>query len=103
MGRHKRVRIYEGVGDSNENVKKGNRLNKLNNNSARASPLFCQFFCSSLSPPQRPVGNLSNDDGDGNENVKKVIGLSKTIKLALASRFFVHFSTASARLRRENA
>ena len=50
------------------------------------------------------VGSFSNDDGDGNQDVKKAIGLlGKTTTFARASRFFVHFSTVLARLRRKNA
>ena len=38
------------------------------------------------------TGNLSNGDGDGNENGKKAIGLSlQNNNFARASRFFVHF------------
>ena len=50
------------------------------------------------------VGNLSNDDGDANENCKKAIGLDwQNNNFARASRFFVHFVGVIARLRRENA
>ena len=51
----------------------------------------------------RPVllGSLSNDDGDGNENGKKAMGLDKqNNNFANASRFFVHFLAVVARLRR---
>ena len=42
-------------------------------------------------------GSFSNDDIDGNENVKKAIGLlSKTTTDARASRFFVHFFAVTA-------
>ena len=45
---------------------------------------------------------LRNDDGDSNENGKKAIGLDKqNNNFAPASRFFVHFSAAVARLQRE--
>ena len=38
------------------------------------------------------LGSLSNNDGDGNENGKKAIGLDwQNNNLARASRFFVHF------------
>ena len=47
-------------------------------------------------------GSFSNDDSDGNENVKKAIGLLRN-NFARASRFFVYFFTVLARLRRENA
>ena len=49
-------------------------------------------------------GRLRNDDGDGNENGKKAIGLDwQNNNFARASRFFVHFFAVIARLRRENA
>ena len=48
--------------------------------------------------------SLSNDDGDGNENGKKPIGLDwKNNNFARASRFLVHFFTVAARLQRESA
>ena len=47
---------------------------------------------------------LSNDDGDGSENGKKATGLNlQNNNFARASRFFVHFSAATARLRRETS
>ena len=48
------------------------------------------------------LGNFSNDDGDGtDENGKKAMGLDKqNNNSALTSRFFVHFFTVTARLRR---
>ena len=50
------------------------------------------------------LGSLSNDDGDGNENGKKAIGLDwQNNNFARASRFFVHFSAVVARLQRETA
>ena len=50
------------------------------------------------------LGSLRNDDGDGNENGKKAIGLDwQNNNFARASRFFVHFSTVVSRLQRENA
>ena len=50
------------------------------------------------------VKSLSNDDGDGNENGKKTIGLDKqNSNFARASRFFVHFFAVVARLQRESA
>ena len=53
---------------------------------------------------QERLGSLSNDDGDGNENGKKVKGLDKqNINFARASRFFVHFFAVAARLQRESA
>ena len=49
-------------------------------------------------------GSLCNDDGDGNENGKKAIGLDKqNNNFARASRFFVNFSVVVARLQRETA
>ena len=57
-----------------------------------------------LSVREMSVGSFSNNDGDGNENVKKVIGLlSKTTSLHVHHTFFVHFFAVTARLRRENA
>ena len=48
------------------------------------------------------LGTLRNHDGDGNGNVKKVIGLiSKTTTLYVHHAFFVHFFAVSAQLRRE--
>ena len=50
------------------------------------------------------LGGLSNDNGDGNENGKKAIGLDwQNNNFARASRFFVHFFAVTARLPRENA
>ena len=38
------------------------------------------------------LGSLSNDDGDGNENGKRAIGVDwQNNYFARASRFFVHF------------
>ena len=49
------------------------------------------------------IGNLSNDDGDNNENGKNAIGLDwPNNNFARASRFFVHFLAFVARLRRES-
>ena len=49
------------------------------------------------------TGSVSNDDGDVNENGKKAIRLDRqNNKSARASRFFVHFFAATARLRHEN-
>ena len=45
------------------------------------------------------VGSLSKNDGDGNENGKKAIGLDwRNNNSARASRFFVHFFAVTARL-----
>ena len=50
------------------------------------------------------TGSLSNDDGDGNENDKKAIGLDlQTNNTVRASRFLVHFFAVAARLQRESA
>ena len=49
------------------------------------------------------MGSFRNDDGGGNENVKKNNRFIKqNLKFARASRFFVHFFAVTARLRREN-
>ena len=49
-------------------------------------------------------GSLSKDDGDGNENGKKAIGLDKqNNNFARASRFFVRFFAVTAWQRRESA
>ena len=50
------------------------------------------------------IGSLGNDNADGNENGKKVIGLiSKTTTLHVHHAFFVHLFAVVARLQRENA
>ena len=50
------------------------------------------------------IGSLSNNDGDGNEDWKKAIGLDKQNDIfARASRFFAHFFAVAARLQRESA
>ena len=47
---------------------------------------------------------ISKDDGDGNENGKKAIGLDwQNNNFASTSRFFVHFFNVAARLQRESA
>ena len=49
------------------------------------------------------LGTLRSNDGVGNENVKKAKGsINKNYNFLHASRFFVHFFTITARLRREN-
>ena len=54
------------------------------------------------SPPCKQA--LSNNNGDGNENVEKAIREHKeNNNFALASRFFVLCFAVTARLRRENA
>ena len=45
------------------------------------------------------IGSFGNKDGDGNQDVKKAIVLLRKT----TTRFFVHFLTVLARLRRENA
>ena len=58
------------------------------------------------------IGTLRKQDGDGNESVKKAMGLDceqslyngfneQDKKAARASRFFVHFVAVPAQLRRE--
>ena len=48
------------------------------------------------------IWGLSNDDGNGNEDGKKEIGLDwQNNSLARASRFLVHFFAVVVRLRRE--
>ena len=48
--------------------------------------------------------SLSNDDGDGNENGKKPVGLDwQNNNFARASRSFEHFFAVVARLQLENA
>ena len=45
------------------------------------------------------LASLSNDDGAGNENGNKAIGLNwQNNNFARASRLFVHFSAVTARL-----
>ena len=60
--------------------------------------------CESTAVLQLTIGSFSNDEGDGNEDVKKAIGLiTQNNNFARASRFFVLFFTVLVRLRRENA
>ena len=55
-----------------------------------------------LKLPTREI--KSNEDGDGNENGKKAIGLQRqNNNFARASRFFVHFFAVAVRLQRESA
>ena len=51
------------------------------------------------------IGSLSNDDGNGNENGKKAIGLiSKTTALLVQHAFFLYISLPSLHdSRRETA
>ena len=51
----------------------------------------------------RLIRSFSDDDGDGNENVKKTRFIEQNNKFARASRFFLHFFAVTAPLRRENA
>ena len=60
--------------------------------------------CCGVCGRKRTIGTLRSDDGDGNENGKKAIGLiSKTTTLHVHHAFFVHFLAVVARLQRENA
>ena len=50
------------------------------------------------------LGSLSNDDGDGNEDGKKAMGLAVAKQqLCTCTRLMVHFFAVTARLRRESA
>ena len=50
------------------------------------------------------IGNLTKDDGDGNENGKiQQVQISKNNNVARASRFFVRFLAVVARLRHETS
>ena len=50
------------------------------------------------------LGSLSNDDGEGDENGKKGIGLDwQNNNFVRASRFSVHFFAVVARLPRETS
>ena len=64
---------------------------------------FIERFCRDMNKtavPQDIIGNLSNDDGDVNENGKKAIGLDwQRNNIARVSRFFVHFFAVTAWLR----
>ena len=75
------------------NKKKKKRKKKRD---ARAKLLFCQSKHIAFLPfsllcclvVKFPVGSFSNDDGDGNENVKTAMGLlSKTISLHVHHAF----------------
>ena len=68
-------------------IKKTNQQNNNNNNNQNNEQNL------------KIIGSFSNNDGDGNEDVKKAIGsLRKTTTLHVS---FVHFFTVLARLRRE--
>ena len=65
--------------------------------------MFCRFRCRRRRRRRRKIGSLRNDD-DSNENGTKEIGLDKeNNNFARATRFFVHFFAAIARLQRETA
>ena len=50
------------------------------------------------------LGSLCNEDGDGNENLKKSSRfVNQNNSFARASHYLVHFFALTARLRRENA
>ena len=52
---------------------------------------------------RKPTESFSNDVGDGNENVKKAIGLLRKTTLHVHHTFFFgRFIAVSARLVREN-
>ena len=64
--------------------------------------MFCRFRCRRRR--RRKIGRLRNDDDDSNENGTREIGLDKeNNNFARATRFFVHFFAAIARLQRETA
>ena len=66
--------------------------------------MFCRFRCRRRRRRRRKIGRLRNDDDDSNENGTKEIGLDKeNNNFARATRFFVHFFAAIARLQRETA
>ena len=66
--------------------------------------MFCRFRCRRRRRRRRKIGRLRNDDDNSNENGTKSIGLDKeNNNFARASRFFVHFFAAIARLQRETA
>ena len=63
---------------------------------------FCSCF--ETTDPSSYNRDLSNDDGDGNENGKKAIRLDWQNNIfAHASCFFVRFLAVVARLQRESA
>ena len=64
--------------------------------------MSCRFRCRRRR--RRKIGRLRNDDDNSNENGTKSIGLDKeNNNFARATRFFVHFFAAIARLQRETA
>ena len=63
-----------------------------------------KHFASAAECVDASVGTLRYNDADGNEKVKKTIGLiSKTTTSHVHHTFFVHFFTVFTRLRRGNA
>ena len=73
--------------------------------SSKQSPVMHKTKVRNVDLKAHQLGSFSNDDGDGNEDVKKAIGSLRktTTQFVRASPFLVHFFTALARLRRENA
>ena len=76
--------------------KKGNGCRGCQKRDARAKLLFCQskhigflpFSLPCCLVVKFPIGSFSNDDGDGNENVKTAMGLlSKTTSLHVHHAF----------------
>ena len=68
------------------------------------APGFYPFTLLTECHSQVLIRSLSKDDGDANENGKKVIGFDwQNNNFARASRFFVHFLAVVARLQRESA
>ena len=66
--------------------------------------LFHFSHCFSVVRDDVTSGSVSNDDGDGNENGKKPVGLDwKNNNFARVSRFLVQFFTVAARLHRETS
>ena len=84
-----------------QEVYKKSMMHKVLFDQSNFLSLFC---CSRCVAVVVALGSLRNDDGDGNRNGKKAIGLDwQNNNFAIASRFFVHFSTVIARLQRETA
>ena len=54
------------------------------------------------SSTEASLKSLSNEDGDGNENGKKAIGLDWQNNNFARATLFVHFLAVTVRLRREN-
>ena len=74
-------------------------------------PNFCHFWLNSVSEYQpypdllcSALGSSSNDNGEGNDNVKKVVRLDlQNNNFARALRFFLHFFAVTARPQRKSA